>query len=76
MFCSYTKHIFIGMFNDLSLSPNMYFFVSKGVPETMELLRTKYGIKIGSSTGYTKEIMAMLKVRTTVLLTVSKSMEW
>jgi hypothetical protein len=41
----------------------------------MEVLRTKYGIKIGSSTGYTKEIMAMLKVRKTILLTVSISME-
>ena len=29
----------------------------------MEILRSKYGIKIGSSTGYTKEIMEMLKVR-------------
>jgi hypothetical protein len=36
--------------------------LTPGVPETMELLRTKYGIKIGSSTGYTSEIMEMLKV--------------
>jgi hypothetical protein len=63
-----------GIFNDLSFSAIMYLFVTKGVPETMELLRTKYGIKIGSSTGYTKEIMAMLKVRETILLTVSISM--
>ena len=33
-----------------------------GVAETMKQLRTKYGIKIGSSTGYTSEIMAKLKV--------------
>ena len=33
-----------------------------GVPETMNRLRSEFGIKIGSSTGYTKEIMLKLKV--------------
>jgi len=33
----------------------------KGVPETMARLRSEYGVKIGSSTGYTSEIMAKLK---------------
>ena len=33
-----------------------------GAADTINLLRSKYGIKIGSSTGYTKEIMAVLKV--------------
>jgi len=32
-----------------------------GTVETIEVLRSKYGIKIGSSTGYTKEIMEKLK---------------
>jgi len=32
-----------------------------GTPETMEILRKKLGVKIGSTTGYTKEIMAKLK---------------
>jgi len=35
----------------------------KGVPETMNRLRSEFGIKIGSSTGYTKEIMLKLKVQ-------------
>ncbi|XP_023320234.1 uncharacterized protein LOC111695235 [Eurytemora carolleeae] len=35
----------------------------RGVPETMAKLRSDYGIKIGSSTGYTSEIMAKLKVQ-------------
>ena len=34
----------------------------KGVPETMNKLRKDLGVKIGSSTGYTSEIMAKLKV--------------
>ena len=34
----------------------------RGVPETMNKLRKEYGVKIGSSTGYTSEIMAKLKV--------------
>lgn len=33
----------------------------KGVPETIQRLRSQYGVKIGSSTGYTSEIMAKLK---------------
>jgi len=33
----------------------------KGVPETMTQLRRQFGLKIGSSTGYTSEIMAVLK---------------
>ena len=33
-----------------------------GAPETMSILRNKLGVKIGSTTGYTKEIMAKLKV--------------
>lgn len=33
----------------------------KGVVGTMDRLRTEYGIKIGSSTGYTSEIMVKLK---------------
>jgi len=33
----------------------------RGVPETMNKLRKEYGVKIGSSTGYTSEIMAKLK---------------
>jgi len=33
----------------------------KGVPETMAQLRSQFGLKIGSSTGYTSEIMAKLK---------------
>ena len=28
----------------------------------MSILRNKFGVKIGSTTGYTKEIMAKLKV--------------
>ena len=40
-------------------------FLSLGVADTIKKLRTKYGIKIGSSTGYTSEIMAKLKVCTT-----------
>jgi hypothetical protein len=32
------------------------------VVETVERLRSDYGLKIGSSTGYTSEIMASLKV--------------
>lgn len=35
----------------------------KGVPETMNKLRAEYGVKVGSSTGYTSEIMARLKVQ-------------
>merc|ERR1711973_120431 len=35
----------------------------RGVPETMSRLRADYGIKIGSSTGYTSEIMQRLKVQ-------------
>ena len=34
----------------------------EGVPQTMERLRQEYGLKIGSSTGYTSEIMKKLKV--------------
>merc|ERR1712215_48445 len=34
----------------------------KGVPETMTQLQRQFGLKIGSSTGYTSEIMAVLKV--------------
>jgi len=33
----------------------------KGVPQTMNRLRQEFGIKIGSSTGYTSEIMQKLK---------------
>jgi len=33
----------------------------KGVPETMNTLRSRFGVKIGSSTGYTSEIMEKLK---------------
>merc|ERR1712126_792248 len=33
----------------------------RGVPETMNKLRKEYGVKIGSSTGYTSEIMTKLK---------------
>jgi len=33
----------------------------RGVPQTMDRLRSEFGIKIGSSTGYTSEIMAKLK---------------
>merc|ERR1712121_546969 len=33
----------------------------RGVPETMNKLRSEFGVKIGSSTGYTSEIMAKLK---------------
>jgi len=33
----------------------------RGVPETIQQLRSEYGVKIGSSTGYTSEIMAKLK---------------
>ena len=29
----------------------------------MDILRSKYGIKIGSSTGYSKEIMVKLRVK-------------
>merc|ERR1712121_254691 len=32
-----------------------------GVPETIKKLRKDFGVKIGSSTGYTSEIMAKLK---------------
>ena len=38
-------------------------FTFPGVPETMDILRNKLGIKIGSTTGYTKEVMTKLKVR-------------
>ena len=42
-----------------------------GVADTIKQLRTKYGIKIGSSTGYTSEIMAKLKVGTFIdLITI------
>jgi len=34
-----------------------------GVVDTMNKLRSDYGVKIGSSTGYTSEIMAKLKVQ-------------
>jgi len=33
----------------------------RGVPETIRQLRSEFGVKIGSSTGYTSEIMAKLK---------------
>ena len=33
-----------------------------GVPQTMNRLRQEFGIKIGSSTGYTSEIMEKLRV--------------
>ena len=33
-----------------------------GVPQTMDRLRREFGVKIGSSTGYTSEIMEKLKV--------------
>jgi len=36
-----------------------------GVVDTMKKLRSDYGVKIGSSTGYTSEIMARLKVQAT-----------
>ena len=43
----------------------MIFWLQKitylGAAATIDLLRSKYGIKIGSSTGYTSEIMAKLK---------------
>ena len=32
-----------------------------GAKDTINLLRSKFGIKIGSSTGYTSEIMEKLK---------------
>merc|ERR1711973_1022381 len=35
--------------------------VIKGVAQTISRLREEYGVKIGSSTGYTSEIMAKLK---------------
>merc|ERR1711872_643647 len=35
----------------------------KCVPETINKLRKEYGVKIGSSTGYTSEIMDQLKVQ-------------
>merc|ERR1711990_1391808 len=35
--------------------------VIKGVAQTISRLRTEFGLKIGSSTGYTSEIMAKLK---------------
>lgn len=44
----------------LDVLPNNSHLIS-GTVETINLLRQKYGIKIGSSTGYTKEIMAKLK---------------
>ena len=42
----------------LSLQKN-----SAGVAQTISRLRGEFGVKIGSSTGYTSEIMAELKVR-------------
>ena len=42
----------------LSLQKN-----SAGVAQTISRLRQEFGVKIGSSTGYTSEIMAELKVR-------------
>ena len=33
-----------------------------GVPQTMNRLRQEFGVKIGSSTGYTSEIMEKLRV--------------
>ena len=37
------------------------YFTILGAVETINLLRSKYSIKIGSSTGYTSEIMAKLR---------------
>ena len=36
--------------------------VTSGVPQTMARLRQEFGLKIGSSTGYTSEIMEKLRV--------------
>ena len=36
--------------------------VTSGVPQTMTRLRQEFGLKIGSSTGYTSEIMEKLRV--------------
>lgn len=44
----------------LDVLPNNSHVIT-GVADTIKQLRTKYGIKIGSSTGYTSEIMAKLK---------------
>ena len=38
------------------------FSIHLGTPETMSVLRSKLGVKIGSTTGYTTEIMAKLRV--------------
>ena len=38
------------------------FSIYLGTPETMSVLRSKLGVKIGSTTGYTTEIMAKLRV--------------
>ena len=54
-----TKKEFFKCVNDSIFFVRLLF---TGVADTINLLRSKYGIKIGSSTGYTKEIMAMLKV--------------
>ena len=35
---------------------------TEGVAQTISRLRSEFGVKIGSSTGYTSEIMAKLKV--------------
>ena len=37
---------------------------TEGVAQTISRLRSEFGVKIGSSTGYTSEIMAKLKVST------------
>merc|ERR1712184_149162 len=44
----------------LDVLPNNSHLI-RGAAATIDLLRSKYGIKIGSSTGYTSEIMAKLK---------------
>ena len=38
------------------------FLYDLGTPETMAVLRNELGVKIGSTTGYTTEIMAKLRV--------------
>lgn len=48
-------------FKKTYLVVGLTFVFFKGTVETINLLRSKYGIKIGSSTGYTSEIMEKLK---------------
>ena len=56
------KHIDIYLCSKINISLLNKFLRFLGTPETMEILRKKLGVKIGSTTGYTKEIMAKLKV--------------